>query len=250
MKFIEVNNFSFRYSPGNEVLSNISFELDAGEVLAVLGPSGAGKTTLLRVLAGLSFDTKSVITEGSATVCGMSPAAYRERSSLAFMFQEPTLLPHMSVYDNIALPLRILGRGIDDLAVRVMETVGLSRFSEYLPKDLSGGMRTRVSLARSFITSPTLLLLDEPFASLDFPWRRCLCDELELLRQQTPTTVVIVTHDIGEAIRLATRVVVLSSSGSIEFIGDVRGNNSLHELRSRIESALLKDHPAITRRTP
>lgn len=213
--FIQVENIDFSYTPGTPVLRDVSFDLGKGETLAVVGASGCGKSTLLRIIAGILPQPGLHKLDGEVVINGRTADEYRRSGKLAFMFQEATLMPNLTVRDNIAFPLKIKGLRNDERINELIEAVGLSDFASYLPKHLSGGMKTRVALARSFVTGPELLLMDEPFAALDIAWKSKLYIELEVLAAQFATTVVFVTHDVQESLLLSDRLVVLGRFGKI-----------------------------------
>lgn len=212
---IQVNNINFEYSTNKKVLTDISFALSNGESLAIVGASGCGKSTLLRIISGILPCTNNDPLHPAVTIDGMTPTEYIKTGKLSFMFQEATLMPNLSIFDNIALPLKVKGIKDDKRVNDLIESVGLTEFKNYLPKNLSGGMKTRVALARSFVTQPELLLLDEPFSALDIAWKSKLYVELEKLRKQFNTTLLIVTHDIQEALLLSNKVIVLNKKGYI-----------------------------------
>jgi ABC-type nitrate/sulfonate/bicarbonate transport system ATPase subunit len=160
---IELNDISFSYTDDQPVLNNISFSLEKGDTVGVVGVSGCGKSTLLRIIASILQSGDSHKLGGKVQIEGRSPDEYRKTGNLSFMFQEATLMPNLTVEQNIELPLNVRGVKNSSKTVDLLKTVGLGQFSDYLPKQLSGGMKTRVALARSFITEPELLLLDEPF---------------------------------------------------------------------------------------
>jgi ABC-type nitrate/sulfonate/bicarbonate transport system ATPase subunit len=211
---IEAKDISFQYSEGGrKVLDKITFSLEKGKTLAIVGASGCGKSTLLRIISGILPCTKNDQLQEAITVNNMSPDDYRQTGKLAFMFQEATLMPHLTVQQNVALPLKIKGTNNEQLVEELIDSVGLKDYSGFLPKQLSGGMKTRVALARSFSTNPELLLLDEPFSALDIAWKSKLYIELEELKEQNNTTVVIVTHDVQEALLLADQIIILGKQG-------------------------------------
>ncbi len=197
------------YQGGLLAVDRVSFQLRAGEFVALVGPSGCGKSTLLRSIAGLIRPSG-----GQLTVAGLEPVrARREATRMSFVFQDPTLLPWRNVRDNIALPLELAGDERDSRQTRVrraVELVGLAEFAGRYPNELSGGMRMRVSLARALATDPELLLLDEPFAALDDITRQTLNEELLALWESRHWTGVFVTHNIAEAVFLSQRVLVLT----------------------------------------
>lgn len=187
---------------GLEALEAVSFTVHAEEFVCVLGPSGSGKSTLLRILAGLLSPTRGEV---------LFPAGRAVR--VGMVFQQANLMPWRTVLENITLPLEL--QGVDAATARqraqgMIELVGLQGFETAWPRDLSGGMAQRVALARALVHDPDLLLLDEPFGSLDALTRERMWDELLRIWQSRRKTVLMVTHSIGEALFLADRVLVLS----------------------------------------
>jgi len=202
-----VERVSRRFAGGVLALHEVSLHLHRGQFVAVVGPSGCGKSTLLRLIAGL--DTASA---GTLTVAGATPLeARRAGCDLAYVFQDATLLPWRTVAGNVRLPLE-LRRGPDpDAVASALRLVGLEDFAEAFPRQLSGGMRMRVSLARALVTRPHLLLLDEPFGALDEITRQRLNEELLRLWESERWTTVFVTHHVYEAVYLSQRVLVMSA---------------------------------------
>ncbi|NOH12960.1 MAG: ABC transporter ATP-binding protein [Chloroflexi bacterium] len=191
---------------GLHVLDKISFEIGAQQFVCVLGPSGSGKSTLLRVLAGLLAPS-----QGEVKIKGQ--ALTGPQNGVAMVFQNANLMPWRSVCQNIRLPLELDGVNAKDAAARsgeLIELVGLGGFDDVLPQDLSGGMAQRVAIARALVQDPDLLLMDEPFGSLDAITRDQMGGELLKIWSVHNKTVVMVTHDINEAVYLADRVLVLS----------------------------------------
>ncbi len=189
-----------------DALLDISFEAVATEFLCIVGPSGCGKSTFLRLLAGLDQPSSGTLSVRSVDS--------NRRPKIAMVFQEPGLMPWLSVLDNVLLPLQKSSLDKDALRARGMESitrVGLSGFEHFLPGDLSGGMKQRVSLARAFAVHPEILLLDEPFSNLDYQSK---CYHQRLLQElwaATLPTVIFVTHDIQEAVLLADRILIFTS---------------------------------------
>ena len=221
---IEVESLSFGYEKSRRVLDGISFTVGDREVLGVLGSSGCGKSTLLRIICGIIPNPSHPFIQGKVRFeSAVDLGALRSKGGIGLMFQEPSLLPNLTVEKNIAFPLEIIGkresRGlVDDL----IEAVGLERFRTYLPKHLSGGMQTRTALARTFVTKPDLLLLDEPFSALDYGWKMDLYEKLSQMIKTSASTVILVSHDIREVLLLADKVLLLSKNGRIAKELDVK----------------------------
>jgi NitT/TauT family transport system ATP-binding protein len=192
---------------GLQALDRVSFDVAAQEFLAVVGPSGSGKTTLLRLLAGLLRPTQGEVQLEGETV-------RRPRRRTGFVFQQANLMPWRTVMANVELPLELEGEPPNSVRARAEEMlalVGLQGFADALPRNLSGGMAQRVALARALVHDPDLLLLDEPFGSLDALTRERMATELMRIWEARQVTVVLVTHSIPEAVMLADRVLVLSA---------------------------------------
>ena len=191
--------------PPVTAFSNLSFTVHAGEFVCIVGPSGCGKTTLLRVLAGLDAPS-------SGSVQWQTDGPVGARPSLALAFQDALLLPWLSLRDNVKLSLSRSAHGSTvQAADDWLRRLGLHEFASFYPHQVSGGMRQRANLARALVVNPQLLLLDEPFAFLDFQTRLGLQQLLLDLWQQHQRTILFVTHDLDEAVTLADRVIVLSA---------------------------------------
>jgi NitT/TauT family transport system ATP-binding protein len=198
------------YRGGTRALSDISLDVMEGEFLSLLGPSGCGKSTLLRLLAGLGEPSSGVIDWPRAP----HDARGRPERDIGFVFQEPTLMPWARVFDNVFLPLRLAGVSRREATPRVMEAlegVGLGGVAGAFPRQLSGGMRMRVSIARALVTRPRVLLMDEPFAALDEITRLRLNEDLLRLWAERAVSVVFVTHSVYESVYLSSRIAVLSA---------------------------------------
>ena len=198
-----------RYGDGPLILEDINFKVSAGEFISLIGPSGCGKSTLLKVISGLA-----TMTEGKVVVDGMTPE--NARSEMAYIFQEANLLPWLRVQSNVELALKVQGK-VDkhrrkEIADRMIDLVGLGKASRSFPRQLSGGMRMRVSIARALSLSPRILLLDEPFGALDEMTRDRLNEELLEIREKEKWTAFFVTHSVSEAVFLSSRIVVLSAN--------------------------------------
>ncbi|ESW86206.1 ABC transporter ATP-binding protein [Mesorhizobium sp. C280B] len=200
------------FSNGVTALSNVELTIREGDFLSLLGPSGCGKSTALRLIAGLSTPTSGVLDwRGSGA---LERSNIGDRSNIGFVFQEPTLLPWADVFDNVWLPLRLKGVSRAKAAPAVMEMlarVHLTGFEKAVPRELSGGMKMRVSIARAMVTKPRILLMDEPFAALDEITRFKLNNDLLELWQDERFTVVFVTHSVFESVFLSNRIVVMAA---------------------------------------
>jgi NitT/TauT family transport system ATP-binding protein len=227
-----------RFANGTLALDGIDLTIGRGEFLALVGPSGCGKSTVLRLIAGLAQpSTGTVHRDGIGTP--------------GFVFQDPTLMPWARILDNVMLPLRLAhiptaeARGRAEAA---LQSVGLEGFARAYPRELSGGMRMRASIARALVTEPDLLLLDEPFAALDEITRLKLDDELLAISRQRPLTIVLVTHSVSESVYLADRIAIMSPRPGrvveIAMPGLARGTGRLEsdfaEASGRVSAALAR----------
>lgn len=190
-----------------EALRDVSFDVRRGEVVALLGASGCGKSTLLNIVANLdTFDS------GTLEIDGVPAAQFRQWHQLAYMFQEDRLLPWRTVRENVEFGLEAMHASSRERQARAdaaLRTVGLSDFARSWPHQLSGGMRSRVALARSLVVKPSILLMDEPFSKLDPHTRSQMHQELLRIQGETGSTILFVTHDVEEAVVLADRIVLL-----------------------------------------
>jgi NitT/TauT family transport system ATP-binding protein len=191
------------FGNGTVALQDLDLDVREGEFMSLLGPSGCGKSTALRIIAGLSEPSRGSVSWQRS-----------DRGTIGFVFQEPTLMPWTTVFGNVFLPLRLAGVDRAAAAPRVMATlarVGLAEFAQAYPRELSGGMRMRVSIARALVTAPRVLLMDEPFAALDEITRFKLNDDLLALWRELGMTVVFVTHSVFESVYLSQRIVVMTA---------------------------------------
>jgi NitT/TauT family transport system ATP-binding protein len=204
---VDIREVVKRYPNGALVLDRINLSIQKSEFISIIGPSGCGKSTLLKLISGLSPHSS-----GSITVDGMSPANARE--IMSFIFQDATLLPWRTVLRNVVLGMELHGanrQAMLQIARQSLNLVGLDHVANQYPRQLSGGMKMRVSIARALVTRPRILLMDEPFAALDEMTRDRLNEELIRLRAQDQWTGLFVTHSVSEAVFLSDRVIVLSA---------------------------------------
>lgn len=192
------------YQNGTVALQGVDLDVNPGEFISLVGPSGCGKSTVLRLVAGLGSPTGGI----------MKWQGTSEQQTLAFVFQDPALMPWANVVDNIHLPLKLKGQSLRSVRARIQETINtvdLGGFEQSYPRQLSGGMKMRVSIARALVTKPQVLLMDEPFGALDEMTRSRLNSDLLHLWEEKHWTVLFVTHNIYEAVYLSTRVIVMAA---------------------------------------
>ena len=204
---LDIKGTSKTFESGTHALEPVTLQVSEGSFVALVGPSGCGKSTLLRIIAGLLSGTSGSV--------GHNLNDDVIASDIGFVFQDPTLMPWATIAENVAIPLRLRLKGlgnaeIEKRAQEVLAWVGLDAFKNTFPRELSGGMRMRASIARALTTQPSLLLLDEPFAALDEFTRAQLNEDLLTLWKNQRWTGIFVTHSIREAVFLAERVVVMS----------------------------------------
>jgi NitT/TauT family transport system ATP-binding protein len=232
-------------------LNGLTLDIPAGSLTVIIGPNGCGKSTLLRVIAGLVAPTSGSVALGDEG----APRAGDGRVGLAF--QQPRLVPWLSTLDNVALPLALAGMPVTERrerAIEALERVGLAEAAGVRPAQLSGGMAQRAGLARALITDPPVLLLDEPFSALDALTREGFDGELQRLWLDRPQTVVLVTHSVSEAVRMADRIVVLTARpGSVALVIPVDlprprpaalAGNAAATIDASARAALAEVHPA------
>lgn len=207
---VSLDGVSKRFANGTLALADMTMDVVAGDFVSLLGPSGCGKSTALRLIAGLGEVTSGQIDwpQSSYTAFG------KPIREMSFVFQEPTLMPWATVFRNVWLPLRLSGLSKGAARDRIMEAlqlVGLEKFADAYPRELSGGMKMRVSIARALVTRPRILLMDEPFAALDEITRQRLNDDILRLWEKFNWTVIFVTHSVFEAVYLSSRIAVMAA---------------------------------------
>lgn len=236
---LAVQNVSRTFSNGATGFKNINLETKQGEIVGVLGTSGCGKSTLLRVLAGLDSDYT-----GTVKISGDIIKSVHEK--VGVIFQESRLMPWLTVLENISFGLKNDSKKKNEKAQEYVKLVGLQGFENHYPKDISGGMAQRVSIARALITAPQVLLLDEPFSALDAFTKMQLQDLLLTIWEKYKSTMIVVTHDIDEALYLCDRIVILKGQpGEIYQTIQIddpkprsRGDIKLAQLKAEILSLL------------
>ena len=207
---VSIRNVSKQFANGTVAIRGVDLELRGGEFVSLLGPSGCGKSTLLRIIAGLGAPSAGTVDWPTAS----HDVSGEAHPDLGFVFQDPTLMPWANALKNTMLPLTLAGVGKSDAEQRSAEMlalVGLKGFEKSYPRELSGGMKMRVSIARALVTHPKILLMDEPFAALDEITRHRLNDDLLQLWWQNRFTGVFVTHSVFESVYLSQRIVVMAA---------------------------------------
>lgn len=204
-----------------QVLQDITFDVEEGEFVSIIGPSGCGKTTLLKIIGGLSD-----FSNGTLTIKNNTVKIAQQKREFGFVFQAPVLLPWRDVMDNTMLPLEILGRHDNtEASNNLLKLVGLDKFKNFYPNELSGGMQQRVAIARALSFEPSILLMDEPFGSLDEITRDRL--NLELLRiwkeeSSAISSIIFITHSVPESVFMSDKIVVLSTRpGKVQRVIDI-----------------------------
>jgi NitT/TauT family transport system ATP-binding protein len=243
---VEFAGVTKRYGNGPPVLEAMNLTILKGEFVSIIGPSGCGKSTVLKLISGLTMPTA-----GTIRVDGMTPKNARE--TVSYIFQDATLLPWRTVRRNVALALELEGAPSDrreERTTALLDLVGLSAVADAYPRELSGGMKMRVSIARALATNPRLLRMDEPFAALDEMSRDRLKEEILRLRREQRWTAVFVTHSVAEAVFLSTRIVVLAPNpGRIYAVLPVEiSGPRTAELRTALEYETLVGHVSRTLR--
>ena len=208
-KVVEIKNIYMNYHTlkgETEAIKDVNLDIYKGEIVTLVGPSGCGKSTLLSIIAGLIQPTKGKVLINENIVDGSA-------KDIGYMFQRDHLFEWRNILQNVLIGLEIQGKVSEEslsYAEELLETYGLGEFKNSFPRQLSGGMRQRVSLIRTLVIKPDLLLLDEPFSALDYQTRLAIADEIGIILKKEKKTALMVTHDIAEAISMADRIVVLS----------------------------------------
>lgn len=242
MKMLDVSGLSITYRSSAVVsrIGPVSFRISGGETVGMLGPSGCGKSSIIRAIARIPARGVATQVEGAVS-CSTAAGIPASR---AVMFQDSALLPHLTVTENVLLPhFNDQARMAAELdrAYGLLEEFGLSAHRDALPEVLSGGMKTRVALARALISQPSILLLDEPFTGLDARFRDTVYRALEVYQERLSAAVLLVTHDLEEAWRICTRLIVLSRLGRVAWEIENPQEQSFPELRGRIIDAMGRD---------
>lgn len=221
-ELLRMSHVEKTFHGGVVALRDMNLDVREGDFISLLGPSGCGKSTALKLITGLMQPTRGRIEwaegpgagDGAANVSKEKSQGVTHAEDLGIVFQEPTLMPWARVIDNVYLPFRIRGvpySAVKDRVLKTLRQVGLEKFQRAFPRELSGGMRMRVSIARALVTEPKLILMDEPFAALDEITRFKLNNDLLALRQEIGCTVIFVTHSVFESVFLSDRIVVMAA---------------------------------------
>lgn len=207
---VRMKNVDKTYSNGTIALRKLNLDVYPNEFISLLGPSGCGKSTALRIFAGLGAISSGDVDWPQSTY----DVTGKPEREVGFVFQEPTLMPWATVFDNVYLPFRLKDKKkseVSDRVNEVLDLVGLGAFAQAYPRELSGGMKMRVSVARALVTRPKLLLMDEPFAALDEITRTKLSNDLLEIWSRAKCTVMFVTHSVFESVYLSQRIVVMAA---------------------------------------
>lgn len=210
MSLLEIRNINMNYHKKDgvtEALKNINFTVEREEFISIIGPSGCGKSTLLNIISGL-------LTPSSGEVIYNDPEVKNNLDKMGYMFQKDFLFPWLTVKENVMLGLKlkkVYTKENIEFAHQLLKNYGLEKFENHKPTELSGGMRQRVALIRTLVLKPEVLLLDEPFSALDYQSRLNVTDDVYEIIKREKKTAIMVTHDLGEAITMSNRVIILSS---------------------------------------
>ncbi len=208
--YVRIEDLYFGYTKNTHVLHNVSFAMQEGEIVAILGSSGSGKSTLLRLLSGLEMPSKGRIEVNEETLCSANTFVECEKRHVGMVFQDYALFPHMDVIKNIAFGLKHLSKDAKKGRVQAMlKLINMEEKSHAFPHELSGGQQQRIALARALAPSPDILLLDEPFSNLDEDLKTKIRHELRSIMKKTAMTAIFVTHDYDDALDIADRICYL-----------------------------------------
>ena len=242
---VQLRNVSKHFGK-HVALSSINLEVERGEITVLIGPSGCGKSTILRLIVGLVTADAGEVHFDNAVISPATLASVRRR--IGYVIQDGGLFPHLTARGNVALQARLLGKESEEITSRISELCALTQFPENAldryPVELSGGQRQRVSLMRALMLSPELLLLDEPFAALDPLVRASLQRDVKEICRRLQQTVLLVTHDLAEAVRLGSRIVLMESgrivqSGSFDELRDQPATHFVSEFFQAQRSTVL-----------
>jgi len=239
-------NVDSKFYADHKVIGDLNFIVEPTEIVALVGPSGAGKSTLLNIIAGLDTLFRGSISLSSQS--NLTPHL-QAKQSISYMFQEPRLLPWRTVLKNVCLVGDETDKSNQERAESLLKAVGLAEQLNVYPGQLSGGMKRRVSLARAFLPKPKLLMMDEPFISLDVPSAESLRASFLELWQECGSSVIYVTHDLGEALAVADRVLFLSASPATVIlevvVDDKRPGANRAKCVQTLQNDLLSEHPRL-----
>jgi iron(III) transport system ATP-binding protein len=221
MSSVEFKNVSKEYS-GNHILKNLSFKIEDGEFVSFLGPSGCGKTTSLRIIAGLEKNSSGTVLIDDHIVSNAETSYFLapEKRQLGMVFQSYAIWPHMSVFDNVAFPLKMANMEkslIQSSVHNILKIVELDHLSDRMPNTLSGGQQQRVALARGLVAKPKVLLLDEPLSNLDAKLREKMRKDIRELQQHFKITCVYVTHDQVEAFSMSDKIMIMNEGTILQY---------------------------------
>ena len=223
--FIEIKGLNFKYRNSKiEILKDVSFDMEKGEILSILGESGGGKSTVLRLIAGLEKSSSGSIVIDDRIICDRNTFVLPENRGVGMVFQDYALFPHMTVDENIKFGLNKLGKKEKEYRVQEMlELVNLEEYGKRYPHELSGGQQQRVAIARALAPKPSVLLLDEPFSNLDANLKMKIREELKVILNKTGMTSIFVTHDREDVKSIADKVVILKEGVVIKIgkVGDL-----------------------------
>ena len=212
---VEISNLTFSYANGHTAVSEITFGADEPGFLVITGPSGCGKSTLLRLMMGTPWLLASGKRSGVLRIDGKDPAEAIAEGRVSYMAQDESLFPNLTLLDNLCLPFRIKRQATPPLLAELIELASLGDYLRYFPYQLSGGTRKRAELARAFLTQPALVLLDEPFSKQDLRLKTFLYQYLLRFQSLSGAMIILVTHDLMEAVLIANRIIVMNGSGRI-----------------------------------